>query len=83
MRRGVRTGRRGGIVARSGKAREVRNMMGASSVMGVHCMRRCRCSDVMLEVRMRQKEKCWWCWFGVVVFLGEERASEIMRGLRW
>lgn len=49
----------------------MRSMMGAGRVMGVgvHCMRQCRCNDVELVARMRQKEKCWWYAFGVVVIL--------------
>lgn len=60
----------------------MRNMMGAGNVLGVHYMRRCRYNDVIMVVRMRQKEKLWWYSFGVVVFLGED-GNEIMRGLRW
>lgn len=56
--------------------------MGAGNVLGVHYMRRCRYNDVIMVVRMRQKEKLWWYSFGVVVFLGED-GNEIMRGLRW
>lgn len=45
-------------------------------------MRQCRCKDVELVVRMRQREKFWWYALGLVVFPGEEQANEIMRGLR-
>lgn len=47
--------------------------MDAGRVRCVHGMRQYRCNDVVLVVRMRQKEKFWWYAFGVVVFLGEEQ----------
>ena len=52
----------------------MRNMTGAGRVKGVYDMRQRRYKDVGTVVRMRQKEKSWWC------FLVRK---EIMRGLRW
>ena len=48
----------------------MRSMMGASDVMGIHCMRQCRCNNEMLVFGVRQREKFWWYAFAEVLFLG-------------